>query len=95
MARKKIIEKSKDDIKKLLKTKKLVIGTARVKKLAKSAKLERIFISRNTPNSVKGDIAYYSKLANIKVIKLKYANDELGEICNKPFSISILGVIKS
>jgi len=95
MARKKITEQSKSDIKRLLKTKKLVMGTERVKKLARSAKLERIYISKNTPERVRNDLVYYSKLSNIKLIKLRYANDELGEICNKPFSISVLGVIKS
>ncbi len=95
MARKKTTEQSKEEIKRLLKAKKLIIGTERVKKLVRSAKLERIFISRNAPERVINDLEYYSKLAKIKVTKLRYANDELGEICNKPFSISILGVTKN
>ena len=94
MARKKITDTYKVEIKKLVKEKKLVIGTARVMKLIKKNNLARVYVSKNTPNKVRNDIAYYSKLGKIEVVKLKYANDELGELCNKPFSISVLGIMK-
>jgi len=95
MAKKKTVDVSKDEIRKLLKSKKLIIGTDRVTKLAKQAKLDKVFISRNAPKTVLDDLDHYCKLGNIEVIRLQYANDEVGEMCNKPFSISILGVLKA
>ena len=92
MARKKSIDAYKVEIKKQLKEKKLIIGTDSVIKSAKTDKLKRVYFSRNTPENVKKDITYYSKLGKIEVIALNLANDELGELCNKPFSISVLGV---
>jgi large subunit ribosomal protein L30e len=94
MAKKKIKELSKDDIRKLIKAKKLVIGTDRVAKLARLGKLDKVFMSQNAPKKVVEDLEHYCKLGKTELIKVSYANDELGELCNKPFSISVLGVIK-
>jgi large subunit ribosomal protein L30e len=94
MARKKSTEKYKDEIKKLSKTDLLVIGTARVIKLAKLGKLELAYVSVNAPAAVKESLAYYGKLGKFEVVQLQYANDELSEFCSKPFAISVLGVMK-
>ena len=88
---KEAIDKTITEIKKLLKDKNLVIGTERTIKNLKSGKISKIFISSNCPSIVKADIEYYSKLTNAAVVKLKYPNEELGVICKKPFSISVLG----
>jgi large subunit ribosomal protein L30e len=94
MARKKSTEKYKDEIKKLSKTNLLIIGTQRVIKLAKLGKLELVYVSVNAPATVKESLDYYSKLGKFEIIHLQYANDELSEFCNKPFAISVLGVMK-
>lgn len=83
-----------DDIKKGLKEGKAVIGTKRVIKSLKLGKLAEVYLTSNCPLDVKEDIRYYSKLAKVKVIQLKQANDELGVICKKPFAISVLGLVK-
>jgi ribosomal protein L30E len=92
MARKKTVDTTKLEIKKLLRDKKLIIGTDRVVKHLKTKKLSKIFLAKNVSQEIKRDIAYYGKLAGVEVIQLKYANDELGELCNKPFFIAVLGV---
>ena len=82
------------DIKKELKTKKIVIGTKIVIKNLRINKLEKIYIASNCNESSKKELEYYSKLLKIPVIKLKQLNDELGVICKKQYSISMLGVLK-
>ncbi len=88
------IDTTLDEIKKLLKSKSLVIGTDRTIKELRSGKLAKVFISKNTPENIRADLNHYGKLANVKIVNLKYSNEEIGEICKKPFSISVLGQIK-
>jgi len=81
-----------DEIKKGLKDKKAVIGTARSLKALKLGKVKKVFITSNCPASVKKDIKYYAKLSNVEVVQLKQPNDELGALCKKPFSISVISL---
>ena len=82
------------DIKKDLKTRKIIVGTKIVMKNLKLNKLEKIYVASNCNESSKKELEYYSKLLKIQVIKLKQPNDELGVICKKQYSISMLGVLK-
>lgn len=83
-----------NEIKKLLKQGKLIIGTNNTLKKLRTNKLEKIWLSSNVPERVKEDIINYSKLNNVEVIDLDIANDELGVICKKPFSVSVASLIK-
>ena len=82
------------DIKKNLKTDKLVLGTERTVKLMKQGKLSKIFACANTEKSSFEDLENYSKLASVQLVKLEVPNDELGIICKKPFPISVIGLKK-
>ncbi|MEK6860359.1 MAG: ribosomal L7Ae/L30e/S12e/Gadd45 family protein [Nanoarchaeota archaeon] len=81
-------------LKKDLKKKNIVFGTNKTIKELKNGKIERVYMSSNCPNNVRSDILYYSKIAGIKVIELKENNEELAVICKKPFSVSILSLLK-
>lgn len=96
MARKKAESISKDviDIRKLIEDKKLIIGTEIVIKKLKSGKISKVFLTTNCPKEVKEDIERYSSIAKAEVAQLDIPNDELGIICKKPFSISIVGSVK-
>ena len=82
------------EIKKAIKEEKAIIGTELTLKNLKLGKLEKVFVSANCPDSMKKDIEYYSKLANVKVEELKQNNEELGSACKKPFFISVLSIRK-
>ena len=81
-------------IKKLIKEEKIIIGSERTLKSLKLGKIGKVLLSANCPASVEKSVLHYSALSGAEPIKLKYANDELGVICKKPFSISMLGVLK-
>lgn len=83
-----------DDIKKALKSKKIVIGTKEVLKNLKLGKLAKVYLTANAPESVKESVNRYAGLGKVEIVQLKYANDELGVLCKKPYGISILGFIK-
>ncbi|MBN2367550.1 ribosomal L7Ae/L30e/S12e/Gadd45 family protein [Candidatus Woesearchaeota archaeon] len=83
-----------DEIKKDLKEDRLVIGTNKAVKSLRLGKLRKVYLTSNCPDDVKESVEKYSKLAKVEVVRLKLANDALGTVCKKPFSISVLGLKK-
>lgn len=81
------------ELRKLLSDKKLIIGKDRTLKQLKVGKLKKVFVAANSPSELKEDLKYYCSLGNAELIELTYPNEELGVICKKPFSISVVGVI--
>lgn len=83
-----------DEIKKLLKEKKLIFGSDRVVKGVRKGTIGKVFICQNPKPSVGADIEHLAKIAGVEIVKLPYPNDELGTVCKKPFSISVLGILR-
>jgi len=83
-----------NEIRKALKEKKIIIGTENTLKNLKLGKVAKVFLTSNCPDNVKKNIKHYCKLAKVEAVQLKQPNDELGALCKKPFSISVLSVIK-
>lgn len=83
-----------DDIKKILKSKTLIVGTSRTVKYLKVGKLSKVYFSSNCPTSIKEDLKYYGDLSQTPVVELEQTNEELGTLCKKPFFISVLSVLK-
>lgn len=83
-----------EDIKKLVKEKKVFIGTDQTIKNLKLGKVSRVMITKNCPADVREDIKHYAGLSQAEVVELNVPNDELGVMCRKPFLISVLGVKK-
>ena len=79
------------ELRQALKDNKVIIGTDRVLKKVRIGKLSIVYLASNCPQVVREDVKHYSKLYNIKVNELKENNEELGTICKKHFSISVLG----
>jgi len=80
-----------EELKKFLKENKVIIGTNQVMKNLKLGKLKQVYLASNCPGNTKEDIKHYAKLNNVKVNELKENNEQLGVVCRKPFSISVLG----
>lgn len=83
------------EIKKMMKAGNIIIGTERALKSLKLGKIQKIFLSSNCPAKIEKDINYYAWMAGAEAVKLEYPNDELGTICKKPFSISVLALLKA
>ena len=81
-----------DEVKKIVAEGKAVIGTKEVLKGLKKNTIEKVFISLNCPVSVKKDLQHYASIADAEVVALKQPNDELGIVCKKQFSISVMGL---
>jgi len=82
------------ELRKLIKSKTLVVGTERTIKNLKLGKVDKVILSSNCPDRVIDDLNYYTGLSKTETVKTQLPNEELGVICKKPFSISVLSILK-
>lgn len=94
MAKKVVVDKNVTEVRKALKGKHIIGAQAGLKNL-KLGKIEKVFLASNCKEEVKGGVEKLAKLSGARVVVIKQPNDELGTICKKPFSISMLSVIKT
>ncbi len=85
---------SLEEIKKNLETNQLIIGAEATLKNLKIGKLEKVYVTSNCSADVKEDIEHYTGIAGVEVVGLEQSNEELGVVCKKPFSISVIGLLK-
>lgn len=82
------------EIREMIEKRKAIIGADRVLKELYKNNLKKVFVASNCPQRLSKDVDYYAGLNKIEVVKLAQQNEELGVICKKPFSISVLGFSK-
>ncbi|PIN81069.1 50S ribosomal protein L30e [Candidatus Woesearchaeota archaeon CG10_big_fil_rev_8_21_14_0_10_30_7] len=93
MAKKKTIP-FLQELKKLLETKKLVLGSERTIKLLKKNMLKKVILTINCDLKTLARIEKYAELSKVELQKTNYTNERLGTLCKKPFSISVIGVLE-
>ncbi len=82
------------EIKKLLKEEKLVIGKDSVLKHLRQGKAETLYTAENCPQELKEELEHLAGIAGIEVKDSGLQNTELGDVCKKPFSIAVIAVAK-
>lgn len=82
------------EIRNLHEKKQLIIGEDVTLKAVKTGRVSKILLASNAASTVKEDMSYYGTISGIEVVNLDQPNEELGAICRKPFSISVIGVRK-
>lgn len=85
---------SLEDVKKLIGDKKLVIGAEQTIKNLKKEGIKKVFLSSNCSEKNKEDIDKYAKISGAEVEVLNIKNEDLGVVIKKPFSISVLSILK-
>ena len=88
------IDKATADMRKLLTEKKLVIGRDLTLKGLYKGKLGRVMMASNCSDKLRGSLAKYCNQSKVDCIEMKQSGDELGIMCKKPFSISVIGILK-
>lgn len=79
-----------EDFKKALGGKKIIYGTNETVKALKLGKVKEVFISSNCPKKVVDDLQHYAKQSGAVVKKLEIPDKEVGLLCKKRYSISVL-----
>ena len=82
------------EIKSLIDTKDVVLGSEQSIKNLKKGNVEKVFITSNCSTRTKQEIEEYAKIDSVDVSVMDMTNEDLGMLCKKPFSISVLSVIK-
>jgi large subunit ribosomal protein L30e len=82
------------EIKKLLDNEKLLIGTNEVLKSLRTGKIQKVMLSSNCKAETIDDLKHYKELSDFEIETLEVPNDELGLVCKKPFSVSVIGILK-
>jgi large subunit ribosomal protein L30e len=83
-----------EEIKKLLTSKKLLIGRDEVMKNLRKGLVHKAYVASNCPNDLLTDLRNYSKITSFELLETNVPNDDLGTVCKKPFSIAVIGVLK-
>ena len=82
----------KQEIRKLLGTDKLLIGTERTIKELRNGTLSKVILADNCPVDERVEIERLAELAGTAVELSGVDNEELGVLCRKPFRIAVLGI---
>ncbi len=79
-----------DEIKQALKEKSLVFGTKATLRNLRQGKAKKVLISSNCTKESREELKHNAKLSKAEVIELEIPDSEVGMICKKRFSISVL-----
>ena len=82
------------DIKKAMEEKKAILGRNEVVRLLKAGGLGSVFYADNCPAHMVRELEYYSGISKFQLERLKEDSAKLGQICGKPFNITVLGIKK-
>jgi len=76
---------SENDIKKILKEKKVLFGSKQAKKALKRGVLEKVIVSND---------AIGNEFNEKYKLTFNESSKKLGIICNKPFNVSVIAILK-
>ncbi len=71
-------------------TGKVILGSNKSIQAIKLGNGELVVMAANAPKNLKEDIEVYSKLSDIPVHIFDGSSVDLGSICGKPFTVSVL-----
>jgi large subunit ribosomal protein L30e len=75
-----------------VKTGKVTFGFENTLKAVKRGKAKLVIIARNSPEDLRSQVEYYSKMSEIPVFEFKSSSLDLGSTCGKPFMVSAIAV---
>ncbi len=81
------------DLKKLLGTEKLVLGTDRTLKAVRQGRVARILLAKNAPSSLRESLDRCQRFSSFELEVSPLTNDELGTLCKKPFSVAVIAIL--
>lgn len=81
-----------EKIKSLNNSDKLILGTKETLTNLKLGKVESIYLSSNCPATTKTQIE--SVANDIEIVNMDLTNEELGSLCKKPYTVSVISILK-
>ncbi|MBN2331401.1 MAG: ribosomal L7Ae/L30e/S12e/Gadd45 family protein [Candidatus Aenigmarchaeota archaeon] len=81
-------------IKEALKEGKVSIGRSAVLRMLKRGSLQSVIHASNCPDGTMRDLRFYAGMSKVEIERFKGDSASLGQLCGKPFSITVLGIGK-
>ncbi len=81
-----------EEIKKNLNTDKMLIGTNETLRALRRGKISKVFVASNCEPETKHALEHYTEMQKIPLVELEVPNKEIGVVCRKQFSISVIGL---
>ena len=81
-----------EDIQKAIESGNIVIGYRESIKSLKSGEIKSVIISNNIPDNMKKDIEHNAKISGAEIKVFEGSSKDLGTVCGKPFSVTILAI---
>ncbi len=81
------------ELKGLLKTGKVTIGSKESIKAVKNGKAKMVIVAMNALPRYRENVKYYAKLGGIPVYEYKGTSVELGALSGKPYPVSMIAVL--
>lgn len=82
------------ELRKLVAEGKVLLGSKRTLKLLGKGGIAKVFVSQNAPSHYKERIASECAASKVELVELSMTGEELGTLCKKPFSVTVIGVAK-
>jgi len=79
-------------IQEAVKNEKAILGYRRVMKAIKMGNVKLVVMANNIPREMKENVEHNAKIGNVEVKTFKNDSVNLGLICGKPFSVSVLAI---
>ena len=87
-------ENAKKELTKVIREGKFIIGANEAIKNLRQGKVEKLFVAKNCEKGIKEDLIKYAKLNEVPIFELDVPNTELGILCKKQYSASVVHTIK-
>jgi large subunit ribosomal protein L30e len=73
----------------------VILGTKETLNLVMSGEVKYVVVASNCEAGAKEDLARFAEISGVEVQEFDGSSIELGEVCGKPFVVSMLAVLES
>ncbi len=81
-------------IKNAVESNKTLMGSDETLRALMADELSLVVMASNCPQEVAEKIEHYAQISGTESHKFSLASKELGSVCRKPFSVTVLGITK-
>lgn len=83
------------ELRKAMDAKKVLIGKKSVLDAVERKKATHVYYAKNTPESIKGPLSIRAGMTGVECTALELTNREFGTLLKRPYSVTIIALIKA
>jgi len=82
-----------DEVRLLIKTGKVVIGSKRAIQAVKLGKAKGVVLVTKLPKHIESDLLYYARIGGVKIVRFNGSSYDLGITIGKPYPVSAIAIL--